>query len=171
METTTATDRKTYLETTPLYDLKLYTSMRKVADIIHEYSSKGKDDGLKPRLCDSRETASANPFYGRTLNGLYLELYYGLPAELCTPWGRWSFCGGGSGHWHHVLPEILERFGATLHRPVEQVSGGTIGPFYALHHVDGEALPGPAELPGQPATFKELRAAWEVMTAQYRAEA
>lgn len=115
----------------------LFKQMNRVADLVLSYVTCDR------RLGDQRKEP-VNPFYNQTESGLYLEAYYGLPSILWTPWGKWSFSGWGSGDWDPVWPELIQRLGATVFRPliVDNILG-EFGPIYALHSIDAEPLPEP----------------------------
>lgn len=143
-----------------LRDAAFYALTRKAADII--FSSGG------PPMEDRRKDG-ANPYYCQTADGLYLELYYGMPASLWTPWGEWRFSGSGCGSWENILPSLLERFGATLHQPLRTSTMGEFGPVYALHKIDDMPLPDPIELnKAAYASYKDSKAAWKELTEQYK---
>jgi len=142
-----------------LRDFDLFVAARKIADLVHSYPN----DQLW--MLD-RRNAAPNPYYKQTESGLFLEMYYGLPSRLWTPWGEWHFGGSGSGDWDPVHPVILARLGATEYQP----EMGYIGPVYAIHRVDGDiTLPDPIVRPHeQYMSYKDALAAWEQMTARYQ---
>ena len=153
-------------KTRDLHDGAFYTLTRKVADIIFGYTIPHANDPNrnKPRM-DNRRREKANPFYNQTADGLYLELYYGMPSSLWTPWGKWNFGGCDDGAWKNILPSLLERFGSTLHQPLRTSKMGQFGPVYALHKVDDMPLPDPIELDNAAyASYKDSIAAWEELT-------
>lgn len=83
-----------------------------------------------------------NPYYCQTASGLFLELYYGMPSTLWTPWGKHNLWGSGSGHWDEVAELMVARLGGTLHRPARyEPNYGEIGAVYALSKVDSIPLP------------------------------
>jgi hypothetical protein len=94
------------------------------------------------RLWMERRNESPNDFYDQTTSGLFLELYYGMPSILWTPWGKYNLGGSGSGRWEIVVSKLVERLGGTLHRAQRyEPSWGEIGEVYALSKIDDLALP------------------------------
>lgn len=141
--------------------LELFRLAHKIADIVFEYCVDYYADGVKNAIPDSEwklpwmqdwRKQVVNPYYNQT-NGFFLELYYGMPNTLWTPWGKWKFGGSGSGSWSEkdelgksLLDKVLERTGAVLHIEEQNTSMGVYGPVYALHCVDDMMLPTPEEL-------------------------
>jgi hypothetical protein len=157
-------------KTRDLYDAEFYALMRKVADIILGYTTSkvGDPDRDKPWVEDWRNE-TVNPFYNQTADGIYLELYYGMPSRLWTPWGKWKFIGSGSGSWENITPSLLERFGATLHLPLRTDKMGEFGPVYELHKVDDTPLPDPIRLNHTSYdSYEKLKVAWGELTRQYK---
>ncbi len=152
-----------------LYDAEFYQLTRAVADIIFALIKPETDNPNGYRLImHDRRNGEANPFYNQTADGLFLEIYYGMPSSLWTPWGKWDFGGSGSGCWNTILPLILERFGATLHQPLRRSSMGEFGPVYALHKVDNTPLPNPIELDNAAyASYEDSHAAWRELAMRY----
>lgn len=108
-----------------------------------------------------------NGFYGQTESGLFIEIYYGMPSRIWTPWGEWRIGGSGVGHHDHEA-FIMEKFGATVHTPKKIDRMGEHGPVYALHSVNGVALPEPiACAKGYEGriTYAEANAAWAELRA------
>lgn len=165
-----AKSQRAFSKIRSLCDAEFYQLTRKVADIIFTLIEAETSDpnGYRSNMED-RRNERANPFYNQTADGLFLELYYGMPSSLWTPWGKWDFGGSGGGCWNTLLPLILERFGATLHQPLRRSSMGEFGPVYALHKVSDTPLPNPIELDNAAyASYEDSRAAWEELTLQYR---
>lgn len=151
-----------------LYDFDLYQAARRVADVIFEYIDPRFDPKSDKPWKDDRRREEVNPYHHQTANGLFLEFYYGSPSSLRTPWGEWHFSGSGSGSWEKITPELLKRFGATLHEPERTSQMGVFGPVYALHKVDEVTLPEPTELdPLAYASYDEAKEAWEELTKRY----
>lgn len=152
-----------------LHDLGLYTLTRKVADIVFEYAATSyKTLGDKPFMED-RRNEEVNPYYNQTADGLYLELYYGQPLRIWTPWGQWGFGGSGGGWWDTTLPIILERLGATMYQELRRSQMGEFGPVYALYKVDEVALPKPFELDNAAYTpYDKVEAAWGELTERHK---
>ncbi len=153
-----------------LRDSAFYALTRKVADIIFEYVTTVPGDSSRDKpYKEDRRKEGANPYYNQTSEGLYLELYYGTPSSLWTPWGKWNFGGSGGGSWNSILPSLIERFGATLYQPLRRSKMGEFGPVYALHKVDDTPLPDPVELKNSAyVSYKDLNAVWEELTKQYK---
>ncbi len=149
-----------------LNNISLYALTRKVADIIFEYTAETYV-GDKPTMED-RRNQEVNPYYNQT-DGLFLELYYGMPSRLWTPWGRWSFGGSGFSSWKKIIPEIIKRFEMTIHQAEIQSNMGVFGPVYALHKVDDTPLPDPIELDRVCyASYEEMKKAWEELTNTFQ---
>jgi hypothetical protein len=116
---------------------------RKIADLSYEFASPSVKK--EPWLGDRRDEG-VNPFYNQTETGLFLEMYYGIPGKIWTPWGCWGCWGSGTGWDKKMTEAFLERLGATMYqqeRYVEGACGGVIGPVYAVHRVDDMLLPDP----------------------------
>lgn len=151
-------------KTRDLRDAAFFALTQKAADIIFEHLTIGNSNRnkLNKLWMENRRKEGANPCYRQTADGLYLELYYGKPLWLWTPWGKWGFCGSDSGSWENILPSLLERLGATLHQPLWTSEEGEFGPVFALHKVDDMPLPDPVELDRAAYTsYEESRTAWE----------
>jgi len=147
-------------------DFDLYVAARRVADIVFEYASPDVEDEMW--LEDRREEAGVSPSSSQTASGLFLELYYGQPSMIWTPWGCWGFGGSSGGWWKEALPKLLERLGATLHTPEAVTHRGHYGPVYAIHKVDDMALPEPVERPKDEfIPRKEAGAIWKTLTERY----
>lgn len=83
----------------------------------------------------------ANPFYSQTLNGLYLEFYYGTPSKVWTPWGYWHFAAAQS--YQTDLEGFMSRLTLRDHIEEQHHEWGVYGPVYAILAIDGEELPEP----------------------------
>lgn len=83
----------------------------------------------------------ANPFYSQTLNGLYLEFYYGSPSKVWTPWGYWHFAAAQS--YQTDLEGFMSRLTVREHIAEQNLEWGVYGPVYAILAIDGEELPEP----------------------------
>ena len=143
---------------------QLFSLIRQVADMAFEYSS--PDTGSE-RWLEDRRKENVNPFYSQTESGLFLELYYGIPGRIWTPWGQWDCWGSSSGGWGDVMSKFLERLGAVEHIPLRRSKMGEFGPVFALTEVDGVALP-PAVIRAHDEfiEYKDARAAWENLEQQ-----
>ena len=102
-----------------------------------------------------------NPHCNQTNRGLYLELYYGQPTKLWTPWGEWHFADANE---HIDVNALMGRLTTSEHiAEVFKLDTGVIGPVYALLAIDGIELPEP-ELPTdgrQCLEYKDAKEAWE----------
>lgn len=115
-------------------DKQLYKLAHEVATAVLSYRDTNHS------LNDNRHS-DINPAWNQTESGLFLELYYGVPGQLWTPWGQWNCWGGGYGHWESKIEAILERFGAVEYRSLDIRDDGEYGPVYALTRVNGTQLP------------------------------
>jgi len=119
----------------------VYQAIGKIREIVFLLVKRNKNLWLEERR------DSPNPYYSQTKTGLFLELYYGLPNTLWTPWGKYKIGGSGSGsgnEWGLVVSELCDRFGAILvveKRYVNGPFGGEYGPIYSLSKVDDLILP------------------------------
>lgn len=139
-------------------DQELYQTARNIADYI--LSLKTKELWMQ----DWRKEAP-NPFNSQTQQGLFLEMYYGLPNRLWTPWGEWNFGGSGSGYWEVTHPKILQRLGAVEYQPLRHTKSREHGPVYALHEFDGVSLPEPIERQrNQYLDYEVAKKAWEALS-------
>lgn len=153
-----------------LHDAAFYALVRKVADICLEGTSQDPTGGFDKVWVADRRSESANPFYDQTVDGIFLEMYYGMPSKLWTPWGKYGFAGSGSGRWDALLPKILERLGATVYSEEEVTDMGSFGPVYALHKVDDTPLPEPARrVHADYISYEESKEAWKDCTERYAA--
>jgi hypothetical protein len=148
--------------------MQIYTAARRIADIVHEYTSPeiGSD---KPWRADHRDR-SVNPHYRQAI-GLFLDFSYDWPHSIWTPWGEWGFAGNGSGMLNdRDVPKVMERLRTVLHRPELRVEDGTLGPTYAVLAVENVELFKPVICdPSQLLPYEEALAAWERLTKQYAA--
>ena len=154
----------------PSSNFDLYVAGHRIADIVFE-SAKIISPNRRDLWVDDTRKEEVNPFYNQTQSGLFLEFYYGSPSDLWTPWGKWSFTGGGMhiGDAQQKLVEaVLGKLDTTLHQPKISNRMGVIGPIYAVHGVEGIQLPEPivrshnAYLP-----YEDAKKAWETFTKQY----
>lgn len=95
----------------------------------------------KGRLSRGYRVDGANPFYNQTLNGLYLEYYYGTPSKVWTPWGEWHFAV--TQLYEIKLDDFMSQLSVREHIPEHNTVQGTIGPVYAILAIDGVELPEP----------------------------
>ena len=87
-----------------------------------------------------------NPYYNVTTGGLCLEMYYGAPLTLWTPWGALRLGGSsaGGGKWQAVQDILTTTFGGYLIRKQGYNEMGEIGEVYALTKWSRGPLPVPA---------------------------
>jgi len=117
-------------------DKQLFRLIEKIANMAYEYSS--SKDGHTPWFYERR----INPFYKQTQQGFFIELYYGAPSKIWTPWGKWSFWITDTDNWDNRTKKMLERLGAVEFQPLEStIEYGDVGPVYSLSKVDEVTLP------------------------------
>lgn len=136
-------------------------------------------------FCHARQDAP-NSVYDHTKQGLILEMYYGTPSRLYTPWGGLDLIGccasnGGGRGWDGVLQDMKAKVGLELFKEEIIDTMGHHGPWYAItsveHHrpkVDLQ-LPAPIRtgrgflLPGDPELHAEntSRLDWALVTLRY----
>jgi hypothetical protein len=152
-----------------LDDFERFSQTREIANIVFEYASGNVKRAFDQIWMEDRRNEDANPFYDQTHRGFFLEGYYGQISKLHTPWGAYGFGGSGSGGgWDEATPKILERLGAIEVTPEHNTQMGTIGPVWAVHSVDGVALPDPVEKPRSQFTpYEEVKAAWGKLKREY----
>ncbi len=148
-------------------EVELFIAAHRVASVLFEYVDRHFVAGSKcPSILDCRRQ-EANPFYHQTASGLFLEISYGVPCSLWTPWGEWSFGGDASGLFEEVVERLRERLGLKLHRPQRNCDEGTIGPIYAVTRVDDKELPPATEMDcGKYRSYEECKRAWRRHTEQ-----
>jgi hypothetical protein len=144
---------------------QLFRLIREIADMAYDYAN--STTGLPLVLSDYRGE-SVNPFYYQTESGLFLELYYGKPSKIWTPWGSWRCWGSGEEEWGNVMSQFLQRLGAVEHQPLSRTHAGEFGPVYAITSVDGVPLPRATERAhGQYMAYEDAKAAWQSMLKDY----
>lgn len=124
---------------------KTFCAAKHIADIpyINGYytAEAGAGDPL-PWLQD-RRGESVNPYYSQTASGLFLEIYYGIPGKIWTPWGYWGCWGSGT-----VSQSATDRFMSHLtlglHQELKIIQMDEIGPIYKILAVESDAIPEPA---------------------------
>lgn len=150
-------------------DYALYCTIRQIADLVFAKLVKhnGSTDPSSPHdlWLEDRRGESVNPFYGQTSRGLFLEMYYGLPSTLHTPWGKWGFVGSGSGDFTVMVQDLLGELGPVYTASPKKITDmGEFGPVYSIkglaQHLD-------------PVDYLHYDAAndiWDEMTARYRSQ-
>jgi hypothetical protein len=150
-----------------LLDMDMYNAIHKIGDIVFEYASFDVDRSYEIPWMEDRRDETPNPYYDQTKSGLFLEMYYGMPSSLWTPWGKWSIGGSGSGNFSEVNKKVLERLGAVLHIAQYNDKMGTQGPVYKLTKIDDVDLPeAKIELRENFAEYYEVHTAWKKLTIQ-----
>lgn len=114
--------------------MSLMRHVKHLAQVYDEYVNDPYDTSASYRA------GGVNALNNQTLNGLYLEFYYGLPSKIWTPWGYWHFAAAQAGQTD--LKGFMSRLTVREHVP-EQIEWGHYGPIYAVLAVDGEELPEP----------------------------
>ncbi len=146
-------------------DDELYAVVRRIGDLFFELVANEEDAWVEDRRRDS-----VNPFYNQTKQGLFLEVYYGAPSVLWTPWGKWGFTGPAYGDLSKTTKEFLRRLGAVM-CVKERTSNlvGVYGPVYALYRIDDQPLPAPIRRASREdyLTDEEAELEWERLTAEY----
>ena len=149
-------------------DFRIFLAARKIADLSYEFASPSVKGN--PWL-DDRRDEGVNPFYHQTETGLFLEMYYGIPGKIWTPWGYWGCWGSGTGWDKKKTEAFLKRLGATIYqekRYVEGACGGEVGPVYAVHCVDEMQLPDPVMRNTKKyLSYEQANKEWEKLTHDY----
>lgn len=119
------------------YDIEFF-AIRKIRELV-----KGCADQSEGKLCMEFWNEDPDSYHNQTHAGLFLEQYYSLPNRLRTPWGLYRIGGSGMGDWDPAAEQLVERFGAVVHRPLRRSDMGEFGPVYTLGRVDDLQLPTP----------------------------
>lgn len=148
---------------------KLYAAARKIANLVWEHIPENDLLPGRPAREDWR-WQGANPYYNQTIDGLFLEYYYGNPVKVWTPWGEWQFVGSGAHMPDSIVEEIMSHFSTTVH--VEERYDrniGVLGPVFAVHAIDEEALPEPAPITDrrQYLEYKDAKEFWDRLTRDW----
>jgi hypothetical protein len=145
--------------------IEIFMAARAIANMAYEYASPSV--GAESWL-DDRRDEEVNPYYSQTEQGIFLEIYYGRPGKIWTPWGQWTCWGSSSGDWTKALPQMLERLGATVVQDRQIIKGyGEVGPVYAIHRVDELELPEPKVRTSKPLPYNESKRLWRDMVEKY----
>lgn len=113
----------------------LMSQIKRLAELYDEYTADPYDSSQAYRA------GGANPFYSQTLNGLYLEFYYGRPSKVWTPWGAWHFAAAQARRTD--IGGFMSRLTLREHIAEHNTPQGTIGPVYAILAIDDVELPEP----------------------------
>ena len=150
-------------------EVELYCAAREVADLVFaELEARGGSTSPGRALwLEDRRGERVNPCHVQARSGLFLEMYYGLPSRLWTPWGVWGFAGSGMGNFSTLVGDLLPKLGAAEFRPQQTMSMGEFGPVYALTSVGGRPLPR-AELRerGEFVAYEDAHRRWVEMAAE-----
>jgi hypothetical protein len=153
-------------------DIRTFKAIKKIGDIIFEYCTSSIDRPLNEIWMEDRRKESVNPYYDQVEQGLFLEMYYGMPSSLHTPWGKKAIGESGSHTggmgWERYMPEIEGRLGLTLFKPLITNIMGEFGPVYAIHKVDDEELPEPIHNKKERLSYEEAKKAWEEMKKEIK---
>lgn len=101
------------------------------------------DEVIPSSGADEYRFGGANPYHDRTDSGLCLEIYYGLPSKLWTPWGGWKFSGTTScrfGDMAAMLDGFLSRLTVRTQIEFRQGKGGDYGPVYTVLAVEDDPV-------------------------------
>lgn len=157
-----------------------YKAVRALADLVfaefHKAGGSTNAGASAAAWLEDRRYQSVNPFYNQMASGLVLELYYGLPAQIHTPWGEWAITGSGSssGDWFwfdRLVETIAKQTDATLAQAERIDDMGHHGPWFAIGCVgDYKCGPSVTRKPSDYLTYEAARDAWEAMTARYKEE-
>lgn len=145
-------------------EAELFRLLRKIAEMLRSYTKDGK------RSIGDSSKDWLNPFSYQTESGLYLELYFSTPYRIWTPWGAVTLTNV-HGDWFTILPDLLQRLGAEMYRPIRRGKNDQDGPVYKLTKVDEIQLPPAIEC--DPAHLKRsslMLIAWEGLKRQTKTQ-
>ncbi len=107
-----------------------------------------------------------NAHYDQTEQGLYLNIYNGIPNSLETPWGKVTFYGERSlseSETKEVQKKFLEKM---ILKPVEKDRS-----FFSIVSFNDIKLPDAEELDEEHyREYKEVEESWKTMMEQYKRE-
>jgi hypothetical protein len=150
----------------------VFKAARAFADRVYALLAEegGSTDSRAARSCwlEERRGESVNPFYSQTASGLCLEMYYGLPNKVWTPWGAWGFGGSGSGDFASITKRLLAECDAEMVQERTTNFMGVYGPVYCLKRVGDIALPAAVARPRTDfISYEDAKAQWEALVARY----
>jgi hypothetical protein len=126
--------------------------------------------GPLPWLQD-RRSAPVNPYYSQTASGLFLEIYYGIPGKIWTPWGYWD-CWGSGRRSDLATEKFFSHLDLEVHQKLKTTQMGTIGPVYKILAVEGDALPEPVVRDRSDyLDLKAAKAGWKAMLERFESKA
>ena len=144
--------------------VSLFIAIRQIADYICDLVE--ATPGVT--LGDRRMSDTANPYYHQSETGLFLEMYYGTPSSIWTPWGKWGFGGGGSGDHDVVLPQLIEHLGLEVYTAEYNNSQGTYGPVYKITKFGDLILPeATVRDKDQYMSYEDSKEEWKVLCKKY----
>ncbi len=115
-------------------------------------------------ISDFHREDGPNPIFGRTLNGLFLEFYYGGPYRLWTPWGAWLFAAAPTEETD--IQAFMGRLTVWMHIPGNNYSDGSpISPVYGIQVVEDQILPTAVCVADEDRSYYttvDLRAEWKL---------
>lgn len=147
---------------------QLFDVAHEVADFIFAQlavRNKHRPDHDKLYMEDRRKE-SVNPFYNQMTQGLALEMYYGMPSRIWTPWGQWGFGGSGMGSFDAFVELLLPQLGGEVLVPLVANSMGEFGPTYGITKIGSMALPQPIVCAKRDEfmVYERARDIWQEMT-------
>lgn len=96
-----------------------------------------------------------------TKEGLVLEMSYGQPQDIHTPFGALRILNGGRGDWEKVFDAIKEPLGLKLLRPLERRATGEFGPYWAITQWQDLKIPMPVyRTPSERIPYETVKAVW-----------
>lgn len=146
-------------------DFVLYCQIRAIADLVFIILTQhggGSTAGSSSLWLEDRRKEGVNPFYFQTDHGLFLEMYYGLPSTIHTPWGIWGFGGSGSGRMEPIVNALLIALApVSVQMPKKVNNWGEFGPIYSvkgpgLHRKQADYIP-----------YEAAHVLWDEMTSHY----
>ena len=149
---------------------EVYAAARKIADLSYDFYGSGIKSDV---WLDDRRNESVNPYYSQTTGGLFLELLYGIPGKIWTPWGYWGCWGSGAGTYE-TLDRAMKGFLAAigevrLYQAERNTFSGTVGPIYQILRVGDVVLPEPvARESNSYMEYDEAKKQWELLTHEYK---
>lgn len=146
----------------------LFRAATGVANLVFAFD--GQKVGGEPLWLEDLRYTKPNGEFGQTSQGLLLEVSYGKPRELLTPWGAWHFAGSSKGPWEKVLPNILGLLGVHIDFPILSELQGR-RKIFALHKFGDLELPEPIECTKENRRSPhECASEWQVFSRQKEIE-
>lgn len=145
------------------HELYLLQTAYEVGRYIHTFVTEDSRDGSGKVVGEfaGRFRVGPNPTYSQTKEGLVLEMYYGAPARIHTPYGHWRIVGGDSGGWERVFKAIKEPLGLELYIEGKKTSYGDLGPHYAITKWKEKIISWPVYKEGpESISFENFKTIW-----------